>query len=287
MKIKLLFLFFFACSLAFADENSENAKKLKATTLCVVIEDETVPAYKKLKDAVEKFWDFTKYKFIKKEEIATYINDPNYSVMAFIALSLDPASTQSHSYYSVASIGLSKEVKRFAGWGIYILLGDKKNKYQEEKKAHMHYSIDDLHPVVGSLFPEEKAEPGSFDYLVAHALKEALNQVKSMEKNMKLQEYGVYGTVEKEKNAVYYNDGKSQINKTLYVEKELAGKKGAEKKYADALGISAGNVKIVSHDEIADAIEKGDESINYTMNYNLRGPLIYAAKDSKPIARIK
>ena len=287
MKSKLLLFFLVFFSFARADENMENVKKLKATTLCVVIEDETTAGYKKLKSAVEKFWDFNKYQFIKKDDIGTYINDPKYSVMSFIALSLDPASTQSHSYYSVSSFVLTNDVKRFSGWGIYILLGDAKNKFDKEKKALIHYSIDDLHPVVGTLFPEDKAETGSFDYLISHALKETLNEVKGIEKNLKLQEYGVRGVVVKDGGAVYYNDGKSQIDKILYVEKEMAGKKGTEKKYADALGISVENIKIVSREEIAEAIEKGDDKINYTMNFNPRGPLIYSAKDSKPIARIK
>ena len=287
MKTKLFFFFIFVCSFAFADENTENAKKLKGTTLCVVIEDESIAAYKKLKAAVEKFWDYNKYQFIKKDEIGKYINDPKFSVMTFIALSLDPASNQSHSYYSVASFTLSNDVKRFSGWGIYILQGDKKNKFEAEKKEHMHYSIDDLHPVVATLFPEEKADVGSFDYMVAHALKETLNPVNGYSKNLKLQEYGVLGTVEKDGKAIYYNDGKTQINKTLYIEKEMAGKNGAEKKYAEALGITADNVKVATREEIAEAIEKGDETINYTFVFNPRGALIYSAKDSKPIARIK
>jgi hypothetical protein len=200
---------------------------------------------------------------------------------------MDPASSQSHAYFSVGSIGLSNEVKRFSGWNIYVLLGDLKNKYLAEKPSSKHYDVNDLHPVAGVMFPEDKSEIGSFDYLVAHALKELSYDIKSMDKNMKLQEYGVYGTVVKDGDAVYYNDGKTQIDKTLYIEKEMAGKKGTEKKYAEALGISADNVKIVTREEIAAAIESGDEKINYTINFNMRGPLIYSAKDSKPIARIK
>lgn len=287
MKTKFLFLFLFVFSLVRADENTENVKKLKTTTMCVVIEDETIEGYKKLKAAVEKFWDFNKYQLIKKDDIGTYINDPKFSVMSFVALSQDPASNQSQTYFSIGSFTLTNEVKRFAGWSIYIFLGDAKNKYYKEMKPHMHYGIDDLHPVVASMIPEEKRDLGTFDYLIAHALKENLHQVKSFLKNMKLQEYGVLGTVVKDGKAIYYNDGKSQMNKTLYVEKEMAGKKGTEAKYAEAFGISADNVKIATREEIAEAVEKGDETVNYTMVFNMRGPLIYSAKDSRPIARMK
>jgi hypothetical protein len=272
-------------SFAHADEYAE-IKKLKNTTLCVVIDDENIAAYTKLKSAVEKLWDFNKLQFIKKGEVEKYINDPQFSVMTFIAMSQDPAVAQNPPRFSVASIGLASEVKRFSGWNIDILLGDKKNKYLPEKPPR-HYDVEDLHLVATVKFPQEKADLGSFDYLITHAVKELLNDVKSIEKNLKRQEYGVFGSVDMDKKAIYYNDGKSQIDKTLYVEKELADKKNTEKKYAEALGISADKIKIVTKEEIATAIEKGDETINYTIKFNQAGPLIYSGKDSKAIARLK
>lgn len=273
-------------SFAHADEYAD-IKKLKSTTLCVVIDDENIAAYVKLKSAVEKFWDFNKFQFIKKAEIEKYITDPQFTVMTFIAMSQDPVVGQNTPRFSIGSIGLATEVKRFSGWNLDIFQGDPKNKYLPEKPPLRHYGFEDLHVIASVMFPTEKADLGSFDYLVTHALKELLNDVKSIEKLLKRQEYGVFGAVVEDKKAVYYNDGKSQMDKTLYVEKEIADKKNTEKKYAEAFLIAPDKIKIVTRAEIESAIDNGDETINYTMGFNQRGPLIYSGKDSKAIGRLK
>lgn len=285
MKTKLLFLFLTTCSLAKADENLENATKLQGTTLCVVIQDENHPTYQKLKAAVEKFWDFNKYQFIKKEKISTYINNPKYSVLTFIGMTHEATSNASKPNLSISTFDLADNINRFAGWGLYVLLGDPNNKYQFRPKSGTSFPVADIHPVTSYVFGEDKWEKGSFDYLVVHALRATLHDLKSDAKNLKIQENGVRGTIEKEKKAIFYNDGKIKIDRILYVEKEMAGT-GTEAKYAEALGITAEQVKIVSRDEIAKAVENS-EDVNYTMKLNPGGPLIYSAKDARPIARLK
>ena len=288
MKATILSVLMAICSFTFAEDNYSCVAKLKKTTLCVVIDNEEFDAYKKLKAAVEKSWTFTKYQFIKSSEIGEYINKPAYSVLTFIAITEDPASTQSKSYYSIGALWLTKEpIKRFAGWGLYILQGDVKNKYDSKKEIPAN-RLDHVSAGLGGLFAYELREFGSFDYMVAHVLKKLHSDVESINKKLPLIAFAAFGKMEKDGKTMYFNGGKSLLKgKTLLVDKDIIGKISTAKKYSETFDIPLENIKLVSKNEIASAVESGDETIVYSLNTDMPGTLIFSAKDSKIVAGIR
>jgi len=87
----------------------EDAKKFKASTTCIVIEDNPFSFYNaELKTAVKKYWKVTPFRFITVNEFNVMRNDPAYS---FIVLTITNFSNdKSGSAYDFLNLLLGADV---------------------------------------------------------------------------------------------------------------------------------------------------------------------------------
>src|SRR6185369_5002545 len=111
----------------------------------------------------------------------------------------------------------------------------------------------------------EELEIGSFDYLVAHKLRQLQSFANYCYEKPPFVAWP-YGTTKQEKKTAWDPKRKGELQtKTLLVNSSGAFGKMTPEKIGEALNISIDKIKVVSKEEIASAIEKGDENVNYIL----------------------
>ena len=264
-------------SMVSTDNRYENVSKMKSTTLMVAIGEDNATNMK-IKNTITKFWTFNSYQFITPDQINKYIKDPKYSVLC-LSSALQKLKGNS-IVLEHTPVGL-EQVEKFSNYAICVVLGDEKNKSFD--KAIRIESIDfetvnvyDKKDKVGHL--------GTFDNKIAHNIKVLQNIIQDRYDKNDESKYQVKSARKKDRKLIYYNEGKEKLQKsTVLINKDNKDKFYLED-FLKEFELSANKVKLVSEDEIAKAIENGDENICYTFGLDHNIGLLYYAKDSKVIA---
>jgi len=98
----------------FAERNLVRPEDIKAflkSTTYVVLEDNPMAAYNfKIKEAVEKSWTITPYKFITAKEFETMRQDIDKSFLVLVMMKFDKDKIQ--AVYNFLSLSMGAAVKR-------------------------------------------------------------------------------------------------------------------------------------------------------------------------------
>lgn len=241
--------------------NYNYAIKLKETTLLVAIDDEKSAIDQALMNAVNTYWKYTPYKFIKSSEIEKNCSDPSYSFL--VKATYGTTSTNYQPTYLFLLLGkkgaqdlseLSRKTSERILRSIEIVLpyeGDM--LYKTINKSLRDYSI--YLPFYLNYFQ---------DIMNAFSSKESISWG---EPRIEMGNHRVCI------NSKFYNNGKKELqNKTLLINKnELSNefnKENFDKNfYKNTKGLNL-SYKIVEPTDIQRAIEQ--KETNYVFWYNVQ-----------------
>ncbi len=109
----LALLFFFSVSI-FAERNlvrPEDVKAFLKSTTYVVLEDNPMAAYNfKIKEAIEKSWTITPFKFITSKEFETFRQDNDKSFLVLVQMKFDKDKVP--AVYNFLSLSMGAAVKK-------------------------------------------------------------------------------------------------------------------------------------------------------------------------------
>ena len=227
MKKRILFAFglIFSGFVSFSQitvPDRENLDKFFKTTLMVVYDDNPMSDYNfKIKEAIEKYWKITPYKFIKPSELEKYRKDPKYSFLTVDRVFFEKDKTKAQ--YEFFSVSLGGNYRTF------------KDMPQIANIPLSYYGVD-----------EE-----TYAYKIPVLIKFLQNHILNVKKHPEINKINVKS---------FYTKQIPQIhNKTLYLAKEeltpgCDSEKEIKKLYPYPF-------KIVSRDELEQAIDEGKDIV--------------------------
>ncbi len=224
-KINLLITLAFCVTSLFAKEHMPTADEYKAfmnTKTLVVMDVNPMSDFNfKIKDVMESVWTLTDFEFISNEEFEDKRNDPSYSFLLMTVATFDADKTKAR--YNFLSL----------------LLGETDTQVR---------NLPDLCSLPLSYV---RVEDTSYAYKLEAFIRFIQDHVKLMTERPELIKANAFK---------YYNNNIKSLNgKTLYLVKEdLTADVNTASKIKS---IYPHNVKIVSQDEVEEAIKRKDENV--------------------------